>query len=328
MHSTTKNRMREILILLQIASIFAFTPYLRTKTIQNGSRHLIFQPHSSSCSTHFYTLHHHRHHHHFNPFNHFSRSNENLQNHEFGSIATSLCSIQDNKTNDDIQINSNSFQSSSFIGTQPTVIITPNETSEEIYASALQRTFLWVLSAGVFGLGLFFGVGRDISEQFFAGYLLEQSLSVDNLLVFLLLFDYFKVPLSSQDRVLNYGIYGAIVMRAVMIGLGAVALKQFHAVLLVFAGVLIYSSASVLLGGDEDMDGEEEDMSENKIVQFSRNLIDSTDTFDGDRFFTTVEGGIKKATPLLICMIAVEVSDVVFAVDSIPAVFGVTEVSF
>lgn len=227
--------------------------------------------------------------------------------------------------NEDLTIKNGQTQSSSNIfGTQPTIVITPDESSEEIYASAMQRTIIWVLSAAMFGLGLFFGVGRDISEQFFAGYLLEQSLSVDNLLVFLLLFDYFKVPLASQDRVLNYGIYGAIVMRAIMIGLGAVALKQFHAVLLIFAGVLIYSSASVLLGGEEE-GADEEDMSENKIVQFSRNLIDSSDKFDGDKFFTMMEGGVKKATPLFICMIAVEVSDVVFAVDSIPAVFGVTE---
>lgn len=234
----------------------------------------------------------------------------------------------DNKTNndnDELTMNKDEDRSSStIIGTQPTIVITPDESSEEIYASAMQRTIIWVLSAAMFGLGLFFAVGRDISEQFFAGYLLEQSLSVDNLLVFLLLFDYFKVPLSSQDRVLNYGIYGAIVMRSIMIGLGAVALKQFHAILLIFAGVLIYSSVSVLLGGEEE-GADEEDMSENKIVQFSRNLIDSSDKFDGDKFFTMVEGGVKKATPLFICMIAVEVSDVVFAVDSIPAVFGVTE---
>jgi predicted tellurium resistance membrane protein TerC len=149
--------------------------------------------------------------------------------------------------------------------------------------------------------------------------------------VFLLLFDYFKVPLAAQDRVLNWGIYGAIIMRAGMIGLGSVALSKFHVVLLVFAGILLYSSISALWslkndGGEEEGDGEE-DMSENKIVQFSRSLIDSTDFFDGDRFFTLVNG-VKKATPLFICMIALEISDVVFAVDSIPAVFGVTSVRF
>ena len=180
-------------------------------------------------------------------------------------------------------------------------------------------------AAAAFGSGLYFVFGPDTAEEFFAGYLLEQSLSVDNLLVFLLLFDYFKVPIGSQDRVLNFGIYGAFIMRAIMIGLGSVALYEFHAVLLVFAGILIYSSVTVLLGDGEEE--EDEDMSENAIVQISKNLFDSSENFDGDRFFT-LEDGIKKATPLFICMVAVEISDVVFAVDSIPAVFGVTEVRF
>jgi TerC family integral membrane protein len=194
---------------------------------------------------------------------------------------------------------------------------------DDIYQSALQRTALWVAAACIFGAGLFTFVSSQTSEEFFAGYLLEQSLSVDNLLVFLLLFDYFKVPLEYQDRVLNWGIIGAIVMRAFMIGVGAVAIHEFHSVLLVFAGILIYSSGKILLSGEED--DEEEDLSQNQIVQFSNNLIKSTDKFDGDRFFTLVEG-VKTATPLLLCMVAVEISDVVFAVDSIPAVFGVTEV--
>ena len=208
-------------------------------------------------------------------------------------------------------------------GQQPTITIDSTTLDEQIYASAISRTLSWVAAATLFGIGLSLLFGSDTGEEFFAGYLVEQSLSIDNLFVFLLLFDYFDVPLKNQDRVLNYGIYGAIVMRATMIGLGSVALSQFHGILLVFAGILIYSSAKVLLGGsDED---EDEDMSENSIVKFSRNLFDSTNEFDGNKFFT-MEDGIKKATPLFICLIAVEISDVVFAVDSIPAVFGVTEV--
>jgi len=208
-------------------------------------------------------------------------------------------------------------------GNFPTIIV-EEPPQEEIYQQAIQRTLLWVGLAVAFGTGLGVVAGSETSEEFFAGYLLEQSLSVDNLFVFLILFEYFKVPLSSQDRVLNWGIYGAIVMRALMIGVGAAALQNFHAILLVFAGILVYSSAKTLIPEDEDE--EEEDMNENAIVKFSRNLIDSTDEFDGSNFFTMVEG-VKKATPLFICMIALEISDVVFAVDSIPAVFGVTNVS-
>ncbi|CAB9523579.1 Putative membrane-bound redox modulator Alx [Seminavis robusta] len=191
-----------------------------------------------------------------------------------------------------------------------------------IYKSAISRTLAWVGAASLFGAFLLVGFGPQTSEEFFAGYLVEQSLSVDNLFVFLLLFEYFKVPLESQDRILNWGIVGAIVMRAAMIGIGAAALQNFHEILLVFAAILVYSSAKALIPGDEDED--EEDPSENAIVKFSQNLMKSTQEFDGDRFFTMVDG-VKMATPLFICMIAVEISDVVFAVDSIPAVFGVTE---
>jgi len=197
----------------------------------------------------------------------------------------------------------------------------PDTGLDHIYEQAIQRTLLWVALAGVFGGGLWAFVDPNVGEEFFAGYLVEQSLSVDNLFVFLLLFDFFKIPIQFQDKILNWGIYGAIVMRAVMIGLGAVALENFRPVLLGFAAILVYSSGKILLEGDDD---EEEDMSENMIVQFSNKLIDSTDMFDGDNFFTIVDG-VKKATPLFLCMIAIEISDVVFAVDSIPAVFGVTE---
>jgi predicted tellurium resistance membrane protein TerC len=193
---------------------------------------------------------------------------------------------------------------------------------DHYYETAIRRTIGWVAAAIGFGISLGFVAGSETSEEFFAGYLLEQSLSIDNLLVFLLLFEYFKIPLESQNRVLNWGIIGAIVMRAIMIGAGAVAIQKFHAVLLVFAAILIFSSGKVILGNE---DNEEEDLSENQIVKFSNSLISSTDKFDGDRFFTTVNG-IKTATPMLLCMVAVEVSDVIFAVDSIPAVFGVTEV--
>jgi TerC family integral membrane protein len=193
---------------------------------------------------------------------------------------------------------------------------------DHYYETAIRRTIGWVAAAIGFGISLGFVAESETSEEFFAGYLLEQSLSIDNLLVFLLLFEYFKIPLEHQNRVLNWGIIGAIIMRAVMIGAGAVAIQKFHAVLLVFAAILIFSSGKVILGNDDD---EEEDLSENQIVKFSNNLISSTDQFDGDRFFTDVNG-IKTATPMLLCMVAVEVSDVIFAVDSIPAVFGVTEV--
>jgi TerC family integral membrane protein len=207
-------------------------------------------------------------------------------------------------------------------GGGPTVAFAQDAALDTIYEQAIQRTLLWVALAGVVGGTIWALIDSNLGEEFFAAYLVEQSLSVDNLFVFLLLFDFFKVPIQCQDKILNWGIYGAIVMRAIMIGLGAVAIENFRPILLAFAAILVYSSGKVLLGSDDD---EEEDMSENAIVKFSKRLIDSTDTMEGDNFFTIVDG-VKKATPLLLCMIAIEISDVVFAVDSIPAVFGVTEV--
>lgn len=207
-------------------------------------------------------------------------------------------------------------------GGGPTVAFAQDAALDTIYEQAIQRTLLWVALAGVVGGAIWALVDSNLGEEFFAAYLVEQSLSVDNLFVFLLLFDFFKVPIQCQDKILNWGIYGAIVMRAIMIGLGAVAIENFRPILLAFAAILVYSSGKILFGSDDD---EQEDMSENAIVKFSKKLIDSTDTIDGDNFFTIVDG-VKKATPLLLCMIAIEISDVVFAVDSIPAVFGVTEV--
>jgi TerC family integral membrane protein len=199
---------------------------------------------------------------------------------------------------------------------------------EDAYEKAILQTLAWVAAAALFGLGLIQTVGLKTGEEFFAGYLVEQSLSVDNLFVFLLLFDYFKVPLPYQGRVLKWGIFGAIIMRAIMIGLGAAALKSFHPILLVFASFLVYSSIQTLLGllkgGEEEEEG---DVGDDVVVKFTRRWLSSVDYFDGDKFFTMVDG-VKKATPLMLCMVAVEISDVVFAVDSIPAVFGVTEVSW
>lgn len=203
---------------------------------------------------------------------------------------------------------------------------TPDEPDDRMYQRAIKQTIVWVLAAGLFGAGLIFFVDPKMGEEFYAGYLVEQSLSVDNLFVFLLLFDYFKVPIQYQNKVLNWGIFGAVVMRAVMIGIGAAALHEYHSVLLFFASFLVYSSVSMLTAGDDD-DEEETDMSDDIVVKFSRRFIDSTDEFDGDNFFT-MQNGVKIATPLFLCMVAVEISDVVFAVDSIPAVFGVTENPF
>jgi len=177
----------------------------------------------------------------------------------------------------------------------------------------------WVGAAAAFG-GVLFAVDPVKGEEFFAGYLLEQSLSVDNLFVFVLVFKYFQVPVERQKIVLDYGIIGAAVFRAIMILLGWEIIETFEPALLVFAVILLFSSYKLLAGEDED---EEEDLEDNAIVKFCRKFMTVSNDYDGDNFWT-MQNGVKMATPLLLVLAVIELSDVVFAVDSIPAVFGVT----
>jgi TerC family integral membrane protein len=144
-------------------------------------------------------------------------------------------------------------------------------------------------------------------------------LSVDNLFAFVLIFNYFKVPFEYQSRVLTYGIAVAVVFRAVMIGLGIASLQRFEGLNLIFAAILVFSSFKLVTGDDDD----EEDLSDNFIVNLCRKLIPVTSSYDGNKFLTTVDG-VRKATPLLLTLLVVELSDIAFAVDSIPAIFGVT----
>ena len=220
----------------------------------------------------------------------------------------------------------------SFDETDPeTALKASSETVEEASEGegSMTEVALWVGAATLFGLGVGATMGAEKAEEYFSGYLLEQSLSVDNLFVFVLVFDYFKVPMKQQQKVLSYGIGGAMAMRAAMIVAGYEAVTNFKPVLLVFAGILIFSSYKLITEEEE----EEEDMSENAIVKFCSNVLPVSEDYDGDNFFTTVRDDktgemIKTATPLLLCLCVIELSDVVFAVDSIPAVFGVTQDPF
>jgi TerC family integral membrane protein len=200
----------------------------------------------------------------------------------------------------------------------------PSDASEEeTFNTAIRNTAIAVSAAAAFGAGLYAFKGPQAGFEFMTGYVVEQSLSVDNLFVFILLFQYFKVPEALQRTVLSWGIGGAMVMRGVFITAGLVAIQTLRPILVLFASFLIFSSYKILSGIGDD-DDEEEDLSENAVVKFSSNLIKSTDSYDGDKFFTMVDG-VKRATPLLLVLVCVELSDVLFAVDSIPAVFGVTE---
>ena len=149
---------------------------------------------------------------------------------------------------------------------------------------------------------------------------MEKSLAVDNLFVFLMIFSYFKVPPQYQHRVLLYGVFGAIVLRAVMIFIGAVLVSRFEWILYIFGAFLLYTGIKMVKqGGDE----EGEDLSQNKVLQWLQKHIRVGNSLNGEKFFT-VENGKRVASPLLMVLIMVELSDVIFAVDSIPAIFAVT----
>lgn len=188
------------------------------------------------------------------------------------------------------------------------------------FRANMARTSSWVVAAAGFAGFLAAIKGVQPAIEFCSGYLLELSLSVDNLFVFLVLFDYFSVEKKYQDKVLTYGILGAVLLRGLFIAAGSLAIQSFHEVLIVFAGILAYSSYSILFSGGE----EEEDVSNNQVVKIAKSLLKTSDKFDGDNFFT-IENGVKVATPLLLCLLCVELSDIVFAFDSVPAIFGVTD---
>jgi len=184
--------------------------------------------------------------------------------------------------------------------------------------SAIRRVTLVILAAVLFGISIALKDGAEKASEYFAGYLLEQSLSVDNLFVFILVFKYFKVPKEYQNRVLSYGIAGAVVFRTVMIVLGVATIQKFEAVNLLLALILLFTSYKLFSGEEE-----ESDLSDNFVVKTCQKFIPVTDYYDDDRFFTS-QDGLWKATPLLLTLAVIELSDIAFAIDSIPAVFGVT----
>jgi len=194
------------------------------------------------------------------------------------------------------------------------------EAADDIARKAISNTIGWVSAAMAFAGGIYYVMGVDKAAEFVSGYLVEQSLSIDNLFVFLLVFRYFQVPIHYQPRVLRWGLLGAALMRAVVIGVGTAAISNFKALFLGFAAVLLLSSYKLLT---EEDDGDE-DLSDNQIVKFARRLVSVSDHYDGDRFFNA----LGQATPLLLVLLVIELSDIVFAVDSIPAVFGVTSDPF
>lgn len=193
---------------------------------------------------------------------------------------------------------------------------------------ALSWSVVWVSLAVCFGLWIGHSMGRQEMLEFYAGYLVEQALSVDNLFVFILIFGYFKIPPALQHRVLFWGILGALIMRGAMIGAGAALLARFHWIIYVFGAFLVYTGFKMAFGGETEIEPEA-----NPVIRFVRKIFPITTKFHGEKFFVheaaSPGGAIQRvATPLFIVLALVETTDVVFAVDSIPAVFGVTRNPF
>ena len=175
----------------------------------------------------------------------------------------------------------------------------------------------------LFGAFLWLRLGHDPGLEYFAGYLIELSLSVDNLFVFLLIFQYFAVPAALQPRVLKWGIFGAMVMRAVMISTGVVLLQQFTWIVYVFGAILVVTGIRMFRIEEAHVDPER-----NPLVRLARRLFPVTPAYEDQHFFVTRAAGGRLATPLLLVLLVVEWSDLVFAIDSIPAVFAVTRDPF
>lgn len=195
---------------------------------------------------------------------------------------------------------------------------------------ALRWSALWVALALVFNGLLWWYVdgeaGREIANakaaEFFTGYLIEKSLAVDNIFVFLMLFTYFAVPAQLQKRVLILGVIGAIVLRAVMILIGAWLIKEFHWVLYLFGAFLLATGIKMLIFADASSD-----LEKNPLLKWMRGHMNLTPDFDGEKFWVTRQG-VRFYTPLFVVMILIGITDVVFAVDSIPAIFAITEDPF
>ena len=190
------------------------------------------------------------------------------------------------------------------------------------FKESISWTVIWVALAMLFNLGVWHYAGSEKGLEFLTGYVIEKSLSVDNVFVFVLLFSYFAVPQVYQHKVLFWGILGALIMRAVMIGVGAALIAKFAWIIYIFGGFLILTGIKMIVKREEEIHPER-----NPVVRWFKKLMPVTADYRGDKFFVR-ENGIRHATPLFVVLILVEISDLIFAVDSIPAIFAVTKDPF
>ena len=187
---------------------------------------------------------------------------------------------------------------------------------------ALIWTGVWVLLAFLFNIFVFYHLGEEKAFEFFTGYIIEKSLSVDNIFVIILIFSFFNVPAAYQHKVLFWGILGALVMRVCFILAGVELIHKFHWLIYIFGGFLIFTGIRILTQGDLKLNPEK-----NPVVKFVRRIFRVTPDFEGDKFFIRREN-LLWATPLFVVVVLIEATDLIFAVDSIPAILAVSEDSF
>jgi tellurite resistance protein TerC len=187
---------------------------------------------------------------------------------------------------------------------------------------AVAWTFFWIFLAACFAGLVLFWKGRTATLQFITGYVVEESLSVDNLFVFLVLFRYFRVPRSYQHKVLLWGVVGALVLRLIFILVGVSLLKRFEFFIYVFGAILIYSGIGLVRESEPEVDPEK-----NLVLRTFRRLFPITPVFEGRNFFVK-QAGKWMATPLFLTLLVIETTDLIFAVDSIPAILAITRDAF
>lgn len=196
-----------------------------------------------------------------------------------------------------------------------------NRGSKHIDAKkAIRMTIVWISIAVLFGIFVLFTLGTDKAIEFYTGYIVEESMSIDNLFVFILIFSFFKIPDDYQHKALYYGIFGALIFRAIFIFAGAELMERFDIVIYIFGIILLIAALKTIF----KKSGEEE---ENKMAIWLSKVFKTSPELDGDKFFTRLDGKLIM-TPLLLCVIVIELSDVIFALDSIPAVLAISTDTF
>jgi tellurite resistance protein TerC len=206
------------------------------------------------------------------------------------------------------------------------LLIFHKEAHEVRVREAATWSVIWIALALLFGVGVSHFMGREAGLEYFAGYLIEKALSVDNIFVFILIFSFFRVPPRYQHRVLFWGILGALLMRGAMIAAGAYLIQQFHWIMYVFGAFLVFTGVRMATHREHDLDPES-----SLAIRLIRRLVPITSEYHGQQFFVREHvGQVSRlvATPLFVVLVLVETTDLIFAVDSIPAIFAITQEPF